>query len=213
MLASQSQVRIVGEATSPHAAIEGIRRFAPTVLLVDMDEWGKQTLSFLQDVRAFNKHLHVILLSHLDNAELMKAAMDLGVASVVLKVQPTHVLLRQLELLQDTVTMNAQQKRKVQVAQVLKSAMSDEENVARARIQRLTDREREIIDYIGKGLTNKEIATRLDISFITVRHHLSRIFSKLGTTNRQRLLLFAHTYQLVNRIVGQADAIHPRAVE
>lgn len=61
----------------------------------------------------------------------------------------------------------------------------------------VTKREREIVALIGEGLSNKDIAARLGISSITVRHHLTSIFDKLGVTTRQKLLLRAHQYKLV----------------
>ena len=61
----------------------------------------------------------------------------------------------------------------------------------------LTERERDVIVLIGQGLSNKDIANRLCISGITVRHHLTRIFDKLGVTSRQKLLIRAHQYGLV----------------
>ena len=198
VLGNGSHIEVVGQATTPQAAIECIKAHDPTVVLVDLEDWGKHTLSFLQDVRAFNAHLRVVLLCHLENPDLLVAAMDLGVAMVVLKVQPTDVLMRQLEMLQDNSEMIASKNIPHGTAERGQTTFSAEEDGTRARIQRLTDREREIIACIGRGLTNKEIATRMDISFITVRHHLSRIFSKTGTDNRQRLLLFAHANQLVN---------------
>ena len=54
-----------------------------------------------------------------------------------------------------------------------------------------------MIVLIGQGLTNKDIANRLCISGITVRHHLTIIFDKLGVTSRQKLLIRAHHYGLV----------------
>jgi DNA-binding NarL/FixJ family response regulator len=61
----------------------------------------------------------------------------------------------------------------------------------------LTEREREVIRLIGQGLSNKDIADRLCISGITVRHHLTSIFDKLGVSTRQKLLIRAHQYGLV----------------
>jgi DNA-binding NarL/FixJ family response regulator len=61
----------------------------------------------------------------------------------------------------------------------------------------LTEREREVIVLIGQGLSNKDIADRLCISVITVRHHLTSIFDKLGVSTRQKLLIRAHQYGLV----------------
>jgi DNA-binding NarL/FixJ family response regulator len=56
----------------------------------------------------------------------------------------------------------------------------------------LTEREREVVRLISEGLSNKDIANRLCISSITVRHHLTSIFDKLGVSNRQKLLIRAH---------------------
>ena len=58
-------------------------------------------------------------------------------------------------------------------------------------IMRLTKREREIIALVAEGLKNKEIAERLFISPLTVRHHLSAIFAKLEVTDRVKLVVFA----------------------
>lgn len=66
------------------------------------------------------------------------------------------------------------------------------------RIAQLTRREREIVAVASAGLTNRQIATRLQISEPTVRHHLSSVFSKLGVTNRGELIIFAYRHGLVD---------------
>ena len=59
-----------------------------------------------------------------------------------------------------------------------------------ARVATLTRREREVADLVSKGLRNRDVAARLFISEVTVRHHLTRVFEKLGVTNRVELLGF-----------------------
>jgi DNA-binding NarL/FixJ family response regulator len=61
-----------------------------------------------------------------------------------------------------------------------------------AKIERLTSRERDVTALIADGLKNKDVAKHLHISDITVRHHLTNIFMKLGVSDRQKLLLLAH---------------------
>ena len=61
----------------------------------------------------------------------------------------------------------------------------------------LTGREQEIIHLIGQALTNKDIAERLCISSVTVRHHLTSIFGKLDVKSRQQLLVRAYTRGLL----------------
>src|SRR5262249_28281778 len=65
-----------------------------------------------------------------------------------------------------------------------------------AKIALLTEREREIVSLIGHGLKNKEIADRLFISVVTVRHHLSSIFEKLEVSDRFGLAIFAFRHGL-----------------
>jgi DNA-binding NarL/FixJ family response regulator len=64
-------------------------------------------------------------------------------------------------------------------------------------INQLSDRERQVIQLIGLGLRNKQIAAQLNISEVTVRHHLTSIFTKLGVADRLELLVFAHRKGLI----------------
>lgn len=65
-----------------------------------------------------------------------------------------------------------------------------------AKIDRLTDREREVIQLIGQGLRNQQIADKLFISVITVRHHLSSIFNKLDVGDRFELAIYSYRHGL-----------------
>ena len=60
------------------------------------------------------------------------------------------------------------------------------------RIQQLSDRERQVIQLICRGLKNQQIASQLCISESTVRHHLTSVYNKLGVSDRLELLVFAH---------------------
>jgi DNA-binding CsgD family transcriptional regulator len=60
----------------------------------------------------------------------------------------------------------------------------------------LTLRELEVVRLVGEGCSNREIGNRLRISEDTVKHHLSRIFDKTGTSSRVELALFAHHHDL-----------------
>ncbi|MFN8001181.1 MAG: response regulator transcription factor [Acidobacteriota bacterium] len=66
------------------------------------------------------------------------------------------------------------------------------------KIALLTEREHEVVKLIGEGLRNQQIADRLCISIITVRHHLSSIFSKLGLSDRFELAIYAYRYGLAS---------------
>jgi DNA-binding NarL/FixJ family response regulator len=73
---------------------------------------------------------------------------------------------------------------------------ASEADPAATRIARLTKREREVLGLIGQGLRNKQIAERLYISEITVRHHLTSVYDKLGVTDRLELVIYAYQHGL-----------------
>ena len=64
------------------------------------------------------------------------------------------------------------------------------------RIATLTDREREVIIAVAEGLKNKEVGERLFISDVTVRHHLTSIYSKLEVSDRLELIIFSYRHGL-----------------
>jgi len=63
-------------------------------------------------------------------------------------------------------------------------------------IGQLSDREKEVIQYIGRGMKNKQIASQLCIGETTVRHHLTSIYGKLGVSDRLELLVFSQKHRL-----------------
>jgi DNA-binding NarL/FixJ family response regulator len=81
-----------------------------------------------------------------------------------------------------------------------------------ARLETLTEREREVIACIGQGLRNKQVAERLYISEITVRHHLTSIYNKLGVADRLELVIYAYQHGLVNPVPATKSAASPIAL-
>jgi DNA-binding NarL/FixJ family response regulator len=74
----------------------------------------------------------------------------------------------------------------------------------------LTPRELEIVTTVTTGFTNKEIAQRFSLSEETVKHHLTKIFSKLGVSNRLELALFAISQHLVEPLLETRPKAPPR---
>ena len=66
----------------------------------------------------------------------------------------------------------------------------------RERLETLTSREREIVRLVSEGLKNKQIAARLSVADVTVRHHLTSVFSKLDVADRLSLVLYAFQHGL-----------------
>lgn len=205
ILESHASFQVLGEGSVGSTNIvESLVRQHPEVILLDLDPNGIDALGFLRNLEKLTRSSAVIILSDLGNDELVRKALALGAAGIVLKLQPPAALIAIIQSLSNsgkqTFEENGSDKQVVSVTGL--------EAVGRAskkpgRIDSLTAREREIIRLIAAGLKNKEVASRLRISDITVRHHLTSIFSKLDVSNRQRLLILAHEHGLVDLTLSQ----------
>ena len=83
------------------------------------------------------------------------------------------------------------------IAQLTKGTAPERARVARGRIARLTEREREVAVAVGEGLSNADIGTRLDLSVATVKAHIGHLFTKLEATNRVQIAICVHDAGLV----------------
>jgi two-component system nitrate/nitrite response regulator NarL len=127
---------------------------------------------------------------------LQKVVED-GVVGVVFKSQSPEVLVKAIE----KVWAGEVWLERSLIANVL-TRLSRNQPVSQPdpeleNFSRLSEREKEVVRLIGKGLKNKRISTELCISETTVRHHLTSIYNKLGVSDRLELLVYAHRYGLV----------------
>ncbi|MEO6307699.1 MAG: response regulator transcription factor [Nitrospiraceae bacterium] len=197
ILESQANIRVLGDVSVEMAsAADTILRQHPELVLIDLDPRGNDALGFIGTTQKTSKVSAVLVLSDLADYELACKALALGAAGVVLKIQPPAVLITAIQDLCPPYTLESLPKNLATETKLSKSQnllntyTADAENTR--KIQLLTTRELEVIRLIALGLKNKDIANRLSISDITVRHHLTSIFCKLEVADRQKLLILAH---------------------
>jgi len=179
---------VVGEVTNPSKAVEvaGVER--PDVVLIDVDVLGGEIDKLINSLHKASSACFVLVLSDLKDEGLTRKALCSGAAGVVLKIQPPDVLIASIESLYQKKSEAQQQWPRPLPLRI----QPKEDNHESQKFTSLTTREREIARLIGNGLKNKDVADRLRISEITVRHHLTSIFSKLDVPDRQKLLIWAH---------------------
>lgn len=193
-----TSIRVVGQTCSGVKAEELIVREKPQVVLIDMEPEVDVT-GLIGKMKSMVKDSKIILLCGFEDKERTREAFLSGVDGIVLKVQPSAVLIAAIESLGLAQAEPVSFPPTVPASPVMGAPGSSHvsEPFPIKWPSALTERERAVIVLIGQGLSNKDIADRLCISGITVRHHLTSIFDKLGVTSRQKLLIRAHQYGLV----------------
>jgi NarL family two-component system response regulator LiaR len=185
-LALQDGLEIVGEASDGNEAIEQAQRLEPDVILMDLVMPGLDGIGAMRQLRARSPASRVIVLTSFLEDERVLPAIQAGAAGYLLKnVAPAELAraIRAAHAGEAIIDPTA--------AARLVQAIADD---ARPRIEepeRLTRRERDVLELIARGRSNKRIALELGISEKTVKTHVGHLLAKLGVTDRTQAALMA----------------------
>jgi DNA-binding NarL/FixJ family response regulator len=201
ILESQSNMVVLGEIKIGNMnELDVYRGQHLDIVLIDLELHGADALAWIRKVKQHLIGTVVLVIGDLGDDRRARKALDLGAAGIVLKMQPPSVLIATIESLCGRPSEHVGSEKvepDVRSTHRLHSRENSQSyNGYNAKIESLTERERSIITLIAGGLKNKDIAEHLHISDITVRHHLTNIFMKLGVSDRQKLLILAHEHGL-----------------
>jgi len=215
ILESDSNMLVLGEITIGHMnELDVFRGQHPDIVLVDLEPHGADALAWISKVKKHFVSTVLLVLGDLGDDRRARKALDLGAAGIVLKMQPPSVLIATIESLCGRRAEPIEVRNEVRDVR-LTHRLHRRENPQsfNHQIESLTERELGIITLIAGGLKNKDIAEHLHISDITVRHHLTSIFIKLGVSDRQKLLILAHQHGLARlTLVPNGSAPAPSTI-
>jgi DNA-binding NarL/FixJ family response regulator len=190
-------LEFVGEAGNGLEAVELARSLAPDVLLMDI------RMPLLDGIEATRRivadpgsAVRILVLTTFDVDEYVYAALRAGASGFLLKDVPPEELVAAIRVLASGDALLAPSITRRLIAEfAVRPAVADERTVR--RLKQLTDREREILVLVGRGLSNAEMAERLVVSHATVKTHVSRILTKVGARDRAQLVVLAYESGLV----------------
>lgn len=178
---SAADFRCVGVWTTAEDALKKIDAFRPQVVLMDINLPGMSGIEATSRIKRHLPELQVIMVTVYRDLDQIFAALKAGASGYLLKRStPEEVRQAIRDVRSGGAPMSAEIARRVVEAfhQPVKSTEPGAEDV------KLSKRETEILEHLTKGLANKEIADRLDISVETVRVHLRRVYEKLHVHSR-----------------------------
>jgi DNA-binding NarL/FixJ family response regulator len=177
LLAETGRFQVIHSCGSAEEGWQELPRRLPQVALVDINLPGLPGPAIVARLHEKFPALRCVMLSMFDDADHLFAALQAGAAGYLLKSAPPEEIVTGLdELLAGGAPMSRPIARRVLASFVRPAPMEAGENV--------TQREREILDQLARGLAYKEIAAALGISTATVKNHLYRIYEKLAVRSR-----------------------------
>jgi DNA-binding NarL/FixJ family response regulator len=198
LLTSQPGFAVVGEAGDGDEAVNLARRYRPDILLLDLN-MPRSGLHAARELSADATPIRTILLTAEISQQDIVRALQFRVQGVVLKDTASEVLFRSIRSVMAGQYWLGRESVS-DLVETLRQLVFSPEPVKKTEKFGLTSRELEIVAKICAGFTNKEISQTLSISEDTVKHHLSKIYNKVGMSNRLELALFAIHHDLVEHL-------------
>jgi two-component system nitrate/nitrite response regulator NarL len=196
LLLSSGAVAVVGEAADRATAIALVERQGPDVILLDLDMSDGSCVDLIARLSAASENSRIVVLTGSRDLDLHRQAVRRGAVGLIHKDQPPEILIKAVQRVRAGEAWIDRSLTASMLGELTSASSRGGQSPEAARIASLTGREREVIDCVGAGLKNREIARRLFISDVTVRHHLTSIFSKLGVSHRLELIIFAYRHGL-----------------
>ena len=196
VLRTQPDLAVVAEAADGRQAVDEVRRHRPDLVLMDVRmprvDGIAATREICGDPRSVTR---VLVLTTFDLDEYVMAALRAGASGFLLKDAPRQTLYAAVRtvaegdaLLSPSITRRLIEKH-LRIGEPPPGLVH--------RLAALTDREREVLTLMARGLTNTEIADALHLGEPTVRTHVGRIYAKTGVRDRAQAVVFAYESELV----------------
>lgn len=190
ILSSNSLLGIVGEATTGAEALEKAKLLLPDLILMDIrmpEVDGLQATSLIKEALP---QIKIIILSVSDDVQDFFEAIKRGAQGYLLKnMEPEYWLDYIISIAQGEAPIS-----RMLAVKILQEFSGQKQFVEDGR---LSEREKEVLQFISQGLSNKEISEKLYLSESTVKNHLRNILDKLHLQNRTQLIAFAYKNRLV----------------
>lgn len=191
MMLENTDLEVAAEATSAKEALEAVEKSVPDVVLLDIRMEGGDGLNTLGRLKLDHADLPVVLFSAYDNPTYIARAVALGAAGYVLKSAPRERLIEALQTAAAGEPAWTREELRRVTGALATPRLSQDIEVP------LTQRESEVLRQMAQGLTNKEIAKMLEISYETVKEHVQHILRKIGVTDRTQAAVWAVRKNLV----------------
>lgn len=183
-------IRVVGEAADGTAVPDAIAAHGPDVVLMDIRMPRMDGITATRRLRQRPEAPHVIMLTTYDTDDNLLEALRAGADGFLLKDAPPERIVEAIArvVAGDPILAPSLTRRLMERAAV----QADTRRRARAALDDLTPRERDVALAVAAGAGNADIGAQLDLSLATVKAHISRVMVKLGVTNRTQVALLVH---------------------
>lgn len=196
LISTSDLIQVVATAQSGESALELLQTHHPDLILMDIQMPGMGGVKATQQIKALYPDVVILILTTFDDDVFIIDALRFGANGYLLKDIDGERLIHSIfEAMQGNLLLTGKVAQKLAATiATKKELMVDTQGLKETYV--LTEREIEIAQALMKGLSSKEIANSLYLTQGTVKNYLSSIYTKIGTNDRTKALLFFKDYFL-----------------
>jgi DNA-binding NarL/FixJ family response regulator len=194
ILDAQQDIEVVGEAIDGRDAVEQYRRLRPDVVVMDVRMPAMDGIEATRRLTADDPPARVLILTTFDLDEYVFQALRAGASGFLLKDRPPEELVAAVRVVASGEALLAPS---VTRRLIEEFAKRPDTRTPSAELDELTDRERDVLGLMARGLSNAEIAGRLFVAETTVKTHVGRVLQKLRLRDRAQAVVLAYESGLV----------------
>jgi DNA-binding NarL/FixJ family response regulator len=199
ILSSDPRITVVGDAGDGHAAIAQTARLTPDVVLMDVRMPSLDGVEATRRILAGGSPTRVLILTTFDLDEYAFTALAAGASGFLLKdVPPAELIAAIHAVATGDAVVSPRITRQLLDRYATQLPTAAHPGNGNTHLERLTQREREVLTAIATGLSNAEIAELLVLSEATVKTHVTRILAKLELRDRVQAVVYAFSHRLVS---------------
>lgn len=196
VLGAETDIDIVAEASDGAEAVELARKLLPDVVLMDIRMPRMDGVGATQSITDAKLPVRVLILTTFDLDEYVIGALRAGAAGFLSKDVPAEDLITAIRSVASGEAVVAPRILRRLLEKFI-DRLPEPDGAAPASLEVLTEREREVLGLVAKGLSNSEIAKDLTVSETTVKTHVGHVLTKLGLRDRVQAVVLAYETGLV----------------
>ncbi len=193
MIEEQKDLKILAAFGDCTKALQFIRKSQPGIVLLDLGLRNQNSLQLVKILKKDFQKIKVIVMDLVPLQEDILVFVQAGVSGFILKDATVKDFLHTIRSVAGDAKILPQRLTESLFSQIVDKAVTELGTSKIIRAVKMTKRERQVIDLVADGLTNKEIAQKLHLSTYTVKSHIHNILEKLALHTRVQIAKYAHT--------------------
>ncbi|PKR77738.1 DNA-binding response regulator [Halalkalibacillus sediminis] len=192
VLEAEATIRVVGESSAEENLIDRLKETKPDIVILDINMPERNGIEVLKEIKEVLPSVKVMILTMFSQEDYFYQAIELGAEGYLLKDAPTSRVIEAILVINrgESYIHSIMTKKLIDLHQQKKKSPNKSEE--------LSEREKEVLQLLVEGLSNKEIANKLFISDKTVKIHVSKIYKKLKVKSRSQVIIYAVQHKLVS---------------